>query len=177
MRSAWVLWFRIILRPQSPFTSFKGRAEETSWRRFPPTQPQSRYHRCCSFFLCVCVGGWVCVCSLHSWLPLVLLGCCSGILPGQGRPRVPGVGLSSPEPQLFSHHVPAEGRYWPHWNSACAPGWVEPHLAEIFSVTKSWAGASTLPSGRKGQKRWRLAAAQTGPWAVVESLDKAGKPT
>lgn len=89
--------------------------------------------------------GWVCVCSLHSWLPLVLLGCCSGILPGQGRPRVAGVGLSPPEPQLFSHHVPAEGRYWPRWNSACAPGWVEPHLAEIFSVTKSWAGAPTLP--------------------------------
>lgn len=61
MRSAWVLWFRIVLRPQSPFMSFKGRAEVTSWRRFPLTQPQSRYHRCCSFFLCVCVGVGVCL--------------------------------------------------------------------------------------------------------------------
>ena len=119
MRSAWVPWFRIVLRPQSPFTSFKGRAEVTSWRRFPPTQLQSGCHRCCSFFLCVCVCVcvcvWVCVCSLHSWPPLVLLGCCSGILPGQGRSRVLEVGLSSPEPRLFSHHVPAEGRYRPRW--------------------------------------------------------------
>ena len=59
MRSAWVPWFRIVLRLQSPFTSFEGRAEVTSWRRFPPTQPQSGCHRCCSFFLCVWVWVWV----------------------------------------------------------------------------------------------------------------------
>lgn len=27
MRSAWFPWVRIVLHPQSPFTSFKGRAD------------------------------------------------------------------------------------------------------------------------------------------------------
>ena len=29
MRSAWFPWVRIVLHPQSPFTSFKGRADMT----------------------------------------------------------------------------------------------------------------------------------------------------